>query len=144
MWWEPNADSAVSLSWLVLQSSAGGSDPLLLMYRLAVQDDLALDRSGIHDDVEHRAVRLDRLRELHDPLHRFSAPDVGLEADACVAWLVLAVVGPAAAAPAGADGGGAAFGAHISEHAITMGGFNGTMNPGVMHQGFAGFAEYHS
>lgn len=51
------------------------------------------------------------------------------------------VVALAVAAPAfatGADGAGKAFGVHHSTHAQEMGGFSGTMNPG-MHQGFAGW-----
>ena len=35
-----------------------------------------------------------------------------------------------------AIGSGAEFGQHVSMHARTMGGFNGTMNPG-MHQGYS-------
>ncbi len=51
--------------------------------------------------------------------------------------LALALAAPAFAAT-GADGAGRTFGQHHAEHARNMGGFSGTMNPG-MHKGFSGW-----
>lgn len=59
-----------------------------------------------------------------------------LAAIALAVVLVLAFAVPAFAT--GADGEGRAFGQHHATHAQEMGGFSGTMNPG-MHQGFAGW-----
>ena len=56
---------------------------------------------------------------------------------AVVAMLALSVAVPAFAT--GADGAGKAFGQHHATHAQTEGGFTGTMNPGVMHNGFSGW-----
>lgn len=39
----------------------------------------------------------------------------------------------------GADGAGYEYGQHHSAHARDMGGFTGTMNPGVHHRGFSGW-----
>jgi hypothetical protein len=54
--------------------------------------------------------------------------------------LMIAVV---AAVPAfavnGSGGAGRDYGQHHAAHAQEMGGFTGTMNPGVMHQGFSGW-----
>jgi len=47
--------------------------------------------------------------------------------------LALSVAAPAFAAT------GLDFGQHHATHAQEMGGFTGTMNPGVMHQGFSGW-----
>ena len=47
----------------------------------------------------------------------------------------------AAGAVTGRDGAGAGYGAHVSTHARTEGGFSGSMNPGD-HRGFAGFDEH--
>lgn len=55
-----------------------------------------------------------------------------------MAALMLALAAPAMAVPA-SGGEGRSFGQHHAEHARTMGGFSGDMNPGVMHQGFAGW-----
>lgn len=52
--------------------------------------------------------------------------------------LALSVAVPAFAV-SGADGAGQEFGQHHATHAQDMGGFTGTENPGVMHQGFAGW-----
>ena len=52
--------------------------------------------------------------------------------------LALAFAAPAMAAT-GADGAGRAYGQHHAAMAQGMGGFSGTMNPGVMHQGFSGW-----
>ena len=54
---------------------------------------------------------------------------------ALAAVVVLALAAPAFAT--GADGAGRDFGQHHAAHAREMGGFTGTMNPGVMHQGFS-------
>ena len=35
------------------------------------------------------------------------------------------------------------YGQHHATHAQKMGGFTGTMNPGVMHRGFSGWHEHH-
>lgn len=43
------------------------------------------------------------------------------------------------AAPAFATG--VEYGQHHASHAREMGGFTGTMNPGVKHQGYSGWAE---
>jgi len=56
---------------------------------------------------------------------------------AVVSMLALAVAAPAFAA--GSGGVGAEFGTHHATHAQDMGGFVGAENPGVMHQGFAGW-----
>lgn len=56
--------------------------------------------------------------------------------------LVLAFASPAFAVN-GSGGAGRDFGQHHAEHAQEMGGFTGTENPGVMHQGFSGWAEHH-
>ncbi|MDZ4063200.1 MAG: hypothetical protein U1E22_00870 [Coriobacteriia bacterium] len=56
---------------------------------------------------------------------------------AMTALLALAVAAPAFAAT-GAGGAGRDFGIHHATHARDMGGFSGTMNPG-MHQGFSGW-----
>jgi len=53
--------------------------------------------------------------------------------------LVLALAMAVPAFAAGADGAGRDFGKHHATHAQEMGGFTGAMNPGVMHQGFAGW-----
>lgn len=54
------------------------------------------------------------------------------------------VLFPTAAGAAPVTGGaGAAYGEHVSTHARDDGGFSGQMNPGVQHQGFAGFDEHH-
>ena len=58
------------------------------------------------------------------------------------AFAVVAVLAMSIAAPAfatGADGAGSQFGPHHAAMALEMGGFTGTMNPGVMHQGFSGW-----
>jgi hypothetical protein len=52
--------------------------------------------------------------------------------------LTLVLAAPALAAT-GAGGAGRDYGQHHAEHARTMGGFSGEMNPGVMHQGFSGW-----
>jgi len=54
------------------------------------------------------------------------------------AVLALALTAPAFAAT-GANGAGRDFGKHHAAHAQEMGGFTGTENPGVMHQGFSGW-----
>ena len=51
--------------------------------------------------------------------------------------LSLAVAAPAFAN--GSNGAGREFGQHHAAHAKHMGGFTGTMNPGVMHTGFSGW-----
>ena len=56
---------------------------------------------------------------------------------ALVAVLSLAVAAPAFAT--GSGGAGADFGQHHATHAQEMVGFTGAENPGVMHQGFAGW-----
>lgn len=56
--------------------------------------------------------------------------------------LVLAFASPAFAVN-GSGGAGRGFGQHHAEHAREMGGFTGEMNPGVLHQGFAGWEEHH-
>ena len=38
-----------------------------------------------------------------------------------------------------ATGTGVDYGTHHADHAQEAGGFTGTMNPGVMHQGFSGW-----
>jgi len=58
---------------------------------------------------------------------------------ATAAVALLAMVGGAAPASAGVR---ADYGAHVSDHARSEGGFSGAMNPGD-HHGFAGFAEHH-
>jgi hypothetical protein len=55
---------------------------------------------------------------------------------------VLALAAPALAVDTGAGGAGRDFGQHHAMHAQEMGGFTGQENPGVMHQGFAGWAEH--
>ena len=53
------------------------------------------------------------------------------------------VLFPTAAGAAPVTGGaGAAYGEHISTHARDGGGFSGQMNPGVQHEGYAGFDEH--
>lgn len=52
--------------------------------------------------------------------------------------LVIAFAAPAFAVN-GSGGSGQAFGEHHAGHAQDMQGFTGEMNPGVMHQGFAGW-----
>lgn len=56
--------------------------------------------------------------------------------------LALALSAPALAVDTGAGGAGRDFGQHHAAHAQEMGGFTGEMNPGVMHQGFSGWAEH--
>jgi hypothetical protein len=56
--------------------------------------------------------------------------------------LALVLAAPALAVDTGAGGAGAGFGQHHATHAQEMGGFTGEMNPGVMHQGFSGWAEH--
>jgi len=51
--------------------------------------------------------------------------------------LMLAIAAPAFAT--GANGAGYEYGQHHAAHAREMGGFSGTMNPGVMHRGFSGW-----
>lgn len=51
--------------------------------------------------------------------------------------LSLAIAAPALAIET--QGTGRDFGQHHAQHAREMGGFTGTMNPGVMHRGFAGW-----
>jgi hypothetical protein len=53
--------------------------------------------------------------------------------------LVMAFAMAVPAYATGADGAGAAYGLHHATHAQEMGGFTGTDNPGVNHQGFAGW-----
>lgn len=53
--------------------------------------------------------------------------------------IVLALAFAVPAFATGADGAGAAYGQHHATHAQEMGGFSGTENPGVMHQGFSGW-----
>lgn len=53
------------------------------------------------------------------------------------AALAFALAAPAFAT--GAGGAGREFGQHHASHAREMGGFTGTMNPGVMHKGFSGW-----
>lgn len=60
---------------------------------------------------------------------------------ALVALLALALVAPAAAAPNGPPADVTVFVAHVVHHA-QAGGFTGVLNPGVHHQGFAGF-DFH-
>ena len=57
---------------------------------------------------------------------------------ATVAIVVLAIVAGAAPASAGAR---ADYGAHVSGHARSDGGFSGVMNPGD-HRRFVGFDEH--
>ncbi|MBI5231963.1 MAG: hypothetical protein HY876_07350 [Coriobacteriales bacterium] len=52
--------------------------------------------------------------------------------------LALSLAAPAFAAT-GAGGAGKSFGQHHAEMAREMGGFTGTENPGVHHQGFSGW-----
>ena len=52
--------------------------------------------------------------------------------------LLLSLASPALGAT-GADGAGRDYGQHHAAHAREMGGFSGTMNPGVMHRGFSGW-----
>ncbi|HET6351740.1 MAG TPA: hypothetical protein VFG89_06410 [Coriobacteriia bacterium] len=54
------------------------------------------------------------------------------------AVMALALTAPALAAT-GANGAGQEFGQHHATHAQEMGGFTGSENPGVMHQGFSGW-----
>ncbi len=54
--------------------------------------------------------------------------------------LALAVAAPAIASTT--DHTGNAYGQHHAEHAKAMGGFTGTMNPGVKHRGFSGWHEH--
>jgi hypothetical protein len=54
-----------------------------------------------------------------------------------VAVLALALAAPAFAT--GANGAEVDFGQHHAAMAQEMGGFTGTDNPGVMHQGFSGW-----
>lgn len=62
---------------------------------------------------------------------------------AAVAVSVVLVLLPTAAGAATArNGAGASYGAHVSDHARTEGGFSGSMNPGD-HSGFAGFGDHH-
>lgn len=56
-----------------------------------------------------------------------------------VVAMVLALMVAAPAFATGADSAGREFGKHHAEHAQMMGGFTGTMNPGVEHRGFAGW-----
>ena len=56
--------------------------------------------------------------------------------------LVLALAAPVLAVDTGAGGAGQDFGQHHATHAQEMCGFDGAENPGVMHQGFAGWAEH--
>jgi len=58
---------------------------------------------------------------------------------AFTAALVLALSLAVPAFATGANGAGKAFGQHHASMAQEMGGFTGTMNPGVMHQGFSGW-----
>lgn len=58
---------------------------------------------------------------------------------ALTAALVLSLAAPAFAAT-GADGAGQAYGQHHAAMAQDMGGFTGTDNPGVHHQGFSGWS----
>lgn len=53
------------------------------------------------------------------------------------AAMVLALAAPAFAT--GANRAGHEYGQHHAAHAREMGGFSGTMNPGVMHRGFSGW-----
>ena len=46
------------------------------------------------------------------------------------------------ASPVAATGTGAEYGAMVSEHARSHGGFTGDHNPGVMHQGFSGWSGH--
>jgi hypothetical protein len=52
---------------------------------------------------------------------------------------VLALPFAAPAFATGAGGAGVAFGQHHASMVQEMGGFTGTDNPGVMHQGFSGW-----
>jgi hypothetical protein len=52
--------------------------------------------------------------------------------------MVLTLTAPAFAVT-GAQGAGREFGVHHAEHAQTMEGFTGEVNPGVMHRGFSGW-----
>ncbi|MDF1523232.1 MAG: hypothetical protein P1P87_10480 [Trueperaceae bacterium] len=54
--------------------------------------------------------------------------------------LALALAAPALASSG--DHTGYAYGQHHAAHAQEMGGFTGTMNPGVMHRGFSGWHEH--
>ena len=56
--------------------------------------------------------------------------------------LALALVPTAAGAATARDGAGAGYGAHVSTHARTEGGFSGSMQPGD-HRGFTAFHEHH-
>ena len=51
--------------------------------------------------------------------------------------LSLAITAPGFAT--GADRAGYEYGQHHAAHAREMGGFTGTMNPGLMHRGFSGW-----
>ena len=51
--------------------------------------------------------------------------------------LSLAITAPVFAT--GTDRAGYEYGQHHASHAREMGGFTGTMNPGVMHRGFSGW-----
>ena len=53
------------------------------------------------------------------------------------AVMVLALAVPAFAT--GTTKAGYEYGQHHAAHAREMGGFTGTMNPGVMHRGFSGW-----
>lgn len=57
---------------------------------------------------------------------------------ALAAVLALALAAPAFAAT-GAGGAGLDFGQHHAAHAQETPGFTGTVNPGVMHEGFSGW-----
>ena len=54
--------------------------------------------------------------------------------------LALAIAAPAFASAAGPTG--SDYGQHHAAHAKKMGGFTGTMNPGVVHRGFSGWHEH--
>ena len=58
---------------------------------------------------------------------------------AAVMVLALMVAAPALAGATGANGAGQDFGLHHAGMAQEMGGFTGTDNPGVHHQGFSGW-----
>ena len=53
--------------------------------------------------------------------------------------VALSLVMTAPAFATGADSAGYEYGQHHADHAREMGGFTGTMNPGVMHRGFSGW-----
>ena len=53
-----------------------------------------------------------------------------------VAWS-LAIAAPVLAT--GSNSAGYEYGQHHAAHAREMGGFTGTINPGVMHRGFSGW-----